>query len=856
MTTSLRPPTPHSRRRLEHIEMSALGDGIDYLEVDPTDHTKLTVGLINTMPGSGPWSLDTNPALTTITGGEKIRGIRAKSVTIVNPRTLLVTTNKPGDFSPYVLEFMVPDLDPVLRRITFSFMAACPSDWDCENSAPQTFELDGPPIDTLAKDYNSFRQMLFDLMALRHPSQVEHHAADLGVTLMEALAAYGDELSYEQDAAFQEAYLETAQRRISVRRHTKFVDYALSEGRNAFAPIYVAVNRNITIALGTQLFTRLPSALPRSDAAPGAAFDVALLTPTAYGRKPLAEATIFESAHTLNASPLSNVMHIHFWGEDTFSLSSGSTSAWLWSEDPANPTIAATPLLSVGDRIVIEQIRDSRTGDFANVAASERWLLTITGTAQGSDPIYTNAYGRDAEGSVVMNERTNPLDAPLPLLGITWLSEEAPARDICVRSVSEDGTEIADVSIVRGNIVLADHGRTIADVDVTPFNWRPDTAIGTEPGVAELVPPLRLQLPDAPLTQQIGRLGAERHDLMGAATAAEAALALSVQQPFGPPEAWLPVPDLFESGPDDSDVVVEVDNNGRGLLRFGDGVLGRSPNSAVGFRATYRIGNGTSGNVGADSLVHVALPASDLSAIIEVRNPLTADLGTDPESLEHAKQLAPDAFKAWQDRAVIADDVVQALLRLSSVRAAVAALRWTGSWFTWIVSVLPVNMVDLVDTGSLHQALSSDFASVVSAQLERVRLAGFDYDLRPPEFVPVDLRLHICAKPGHTRSDVARAVRDSLLAASLPNGKSGLYANFTLTFGRSLLLSEVYATVASVVGVESVKATWLARYDEPSNGELAAGRLDVAPWQLLRLDDDLSIPSRGRLGLSVDGGMP
>ena len=50
-------------------------------------------------------------------------------------------------------------------------------------------------------------------------------AADYGIALVELLAYVGDQLSYQQDAIATEAYLGTARRRISLRRHALLVDY-------------------------------------------------------------------------------------------------------------------------------------------------------------------------------------------------------------------------------------------------------------------------------------------------------------------------------------------------------------------------------------------------------------------------------------------------------------------------------------------------------------------------------------------------------------------------------------------------------------------------------------------------------
>ena len=89
---------------------------------------------------------------------------------------------------------------------------------------------------------------------------------------------------------------------------------------------------------------------------------------------------------------------------------------------------------------------------------------------------------------------------------------------------------------------------------------------------------------------------------------------------------------LLNSQANDPDFVVDTNDDGAGILRFGDGQLGRGlpPNATV--LATYRVGNGAAGNVGRDCLTRPvgALPAG----AIAVRNPLPAWGGTDPEAIE------------------------------------------------------------------------------------------------------------------------------------------------------------------------------------------------------------------------------
>src|SRR5262249_21124640 len=92
-----------------------------------------------------------------------------------------------------------------------------------------------------AKDYASFRTLMLDRMSVTAPSWTERSEADPGLALVEVLAYVADHLSYQQDAVANEAYLGTARRRVSMRRHAKLVDYVMHDGCNARAWVVVTV---------------------------------------------------------------------------------------------------------------------------------------------------------------------------------------------------------------------------------------------------------------------------------------------------------------------------------------------------------------------------------------------------------------------------------------------------------------------------------------------------------------------------------------------------------------------------------------------------------------------------------------
>ena len=104
-----------------------------------------------------------------------------------------------------------------------------------------------PVINYLARDYQSFRQLMLDRLASTLPAWSERHAADLGVAIVEVLAYAADRLSYQQDATATEAYIGTARRRISLRRHGRLIDYALHEGCNARTWVHVTVERRSVV---------------------------------------------------------------------------------------------------------------------------------------------------------------------------------------------------------------------------------------------------------------------------------------------------------------------------------------------------------------------------------------------------------------------------------------------------------------------------------------------------------------------------------------------------------------------------------------------------------------------------------
>src|SRR5262249_8810013 len=340
--------------RRHDVSAHATLNGIDFLEVlddpampDEKRQRKLFVNFVKPLAPNG-----LKLGQVRIDGGVRIRNVLVSAITIGSGdanHVLTVEVDRAGDFSTYTLRLVrssddsdPPDgFDVVLAAVEFSFKASCPSPFDCRPGdvcAPEP--VPAPVIDYLAKDYSSFRRLMLDRLAASMPSWIERSPADLGVALVEALAYVGDHLSYQQDAIATEAYLGTARRRISARRHARLVDYFMHDGCNARAWIHVHVTGDVVTPTHTLFLTRVDGQPAR---VPPATLDRALL------ERPL----VFEAMHDAALFAAHNDMPFWTWGDRECCLPRGATSATLGGDYPH---------LAAGDVLIFEEIRGPRTG--------------------------------------------------------------------------------------------------------------------------------------------------------------------------------------------------------------------------------------------------------------------------------------------------------------------------------------------------------------------------------------------------------------------------------------------------------------------------------------------------------------
>jgi hypothetical protein len=870
----------HARRQL--ILDQAIVNGIDYVEYEevggkPTLHVRFLYDL-----AAAAFGLVADPSAIRVHGGSRIVDIsvvRATRVTPVTTRLLDVEVDHQGDFSPYLLSigwsqsdtgawrFVLPGVDRLFSVAPVNFRPGCPVDYDCldDNECAED-ELAEPALDYLARDYASFRQLLLDLVAQRNPRWVERSPADVGMALLELFAYEGDHLSYLQDAVANEMYLDTARRRSSAKRHSQLVDYAMHDGRNAWTHVHFGVKTAGTVPAHVPVVTRItePLAFDRDPAQtpppqpanpPGvelhrlSGLDAGIWFDDVAVDPALRRVRVFETVDAVDVRPANNELRIHAWGNERCCLPVGATMAHVYTADIVAGK-AKRPPLKAGDLLLLEEILGPTTGAASDADPTHRQVVRImsvvpdpststSGSAsdQLRDPLFQAAL--DPQGEPLRATVALPVSQQLPLVEVTWSVDDALTFPLTLTDVLADATTLRRVSVARGNIVVADHGRTIIET------VQVDDDLGDAP---------RLPLRQGPVTQvaPAGKRDAAPVETMPA-------IELSVVATLGTTRRWRAVRNLLESRPLDDVFVADIESDGRAELRFGDGDYGRRLLDVKAYTATYRIGNGIDGNIGAEGLFHVvrpeplppSWPSFDEQTGI-VRNPLPATGGVEPESIEEVRHAAPAAFRSGQRRAVTEADYRTAALAVAGVQDAVARFRWTGSWFTAFVGIDPASDSDLILDQRGRPHLSSSLLGQVLVMLESRRLAGYDVEVRVAQYVPIDLALTVCALPGYFRGDVGRAVRQALTRSTLR--RLAFFDNRNFTFGAGVYLSKIYAAVEAVPGVDSVEVTTFQRHGRLPAGEIQNGFLGVGPWEIAQVADDPSQPEHGTLTISVGGG--
>jgi hypothetical protein len=743
--------------------------------------------------------------------------VKVKSAQAIDTLRLGLRIEPVGDYSTYVLDldWDAARIDPFFSTLGFKFRPGCFTN-DCAPAAKGRATEPSPAIDYLAKDYDTFRHALMVAMADRVPGWQSTSEADHDQTLIDLFAAAADELSDYQDRVMNEAYLATARKRVTLARHARLVDYHVHEGNQASTWLAVEV------VAGQAPFKLTDQELVAWTGAPN----------------PLPESIFFTSRQMRLADdqrqhlePLLNRLRLHTWSGAQPALRAGSTGADVTPDVPGAGQPEADSLR-----------------DLVNNGAMRHLLI-----AERLNPLTGQIPGHNRRKRQILRLRTGPdaaatLHDPVTntfLVRLRWREEDQLQFDYSFTTFCS-GVAVPDVSLFFGNLVQVHEGRPMRVVFHEPGAALPSDTDSEKHRYFERLDRnggrdwMLAALPEGPLAYLPTSPNGE--------VPAHSTLHVEVTLPGGGTDAWDEVEALVHS--DDSveqgdHFMVETDERRRSVLRFGNGTNGQLlPNGAI-VQADYQIGGGHTGNIGADQLVFSRpLTGTVAGAIVNVWNPLDVTDGRDPEPMERVRRRAPESYRTRQLRAVTLADYVRRAEEVSGVSRAIARYAWTGSWRTVRV------VIDPAGTTVLDDSLRRD----VAAHLESVRLIGEDLELRPPHYVPLDLRIGVCADESYWCADLRFELEQEFSDGYTSDGRRGFFHPDEWTFGQTMHRSMVEGRVMRVSGVKHLMGILMKRFNDATAAVHGIELLPMGFDEVVLCANDPDHLERGRVIFDIQGG--
>lgn len=243
----------------------------------------------------------------------------------------------------------------------------------------------------------------------------------------------------------------------------------------------------------------------------------------------------------------------------------------------------------------------------------------------------------------------------------------------------------------------------------------------------------------------------------------------------------------------DKGYVVRINDLGKTTVIFGDGVSGRRPPVGLeNIKAHYRVGIGTIGNLDANKLT--ILPKRPLG-IKSVTNPLKADGGSDPESLDDARRNAPRTVLTM-DRIVSVSDFQNFAQGFAGIGKATSYIISMGGSDTVLIAIAS-------STGDKVNDFSEVNTNLVTA-IESHKDPSTRFIVR--SFKPRQFRVKakILVSEDIEIKDIMKIVKARLQDA---------FSFKMRDFGQEVTLSEVVSIIQKVEGVEAVKIDALQKVD-------------------------------------------
>jgi len=276
-------------------------------------------------------------------------------------------------------------------------------------------------------------------------------------------------------------------------------------------------------------------------------------------------------------------------------------------------------------------------------------------------------------------------------------------------------------------------------------------------------------------------------------------------------ERWTKVDNFINSIETDRHFTASTDEFNTVTVRFGDGIRGAIPTTYEnGIVASYRVGGGTFGNVGAGKIVSLV---SHIRGLESTFNPATAyESGVDQETLEELKRNIPASVNSL-GRAVTLNDYDNLILATNKVFSS-KTLK-TGTLAT-TVYILPEDPEQSQGAVVVSQSLINELTQYLSNKV----MVGTTFTISAATIKTVNLSIRFRASSSVYTSQVSASI-SSMVHSLLDLGCRGI--------GEELYLSDIISALSNTeTGVEHLRSVFI---DSPTT-DIVIGSTSTASTML------------------------
>ncbi|MCZ6674948.1 MAG: baseplate J/gp47 family protein [Verrucomicrobia bacterium] len=279
-------------------------------------------------------------------------------------------------------------------------------------------------------------------------------------------------------------------------------------------------------------------------------------------------------------------------------------------------------------------------------------------------------------------------------------------------------------------------------------------------------------------------------------------------------EVWRLQESLAFSRESQRDFVIELDEDDRATVTFGDGSFGAIPPSGAVIKATYRVGGGEHGNVAANS-IQTIVDAPQLALLsAQITNPEPATGGADRESIGHAVLHSPKVFRSLR-RAVTAEDYEALALNFKGVgKVRAEAINW--------------NTVNLFVAPEGGGRVSDVLEANLLAYFEDKRPVSTIIEIEDVDYVKIFVTAEVGVQSFYSQEEIKKRVEEAA-------GK--LLAFDNVDFGQTLYLSKFFEAIEAIEGVEFVNIMEFRREEQQTGYFEPSGKIELEINEVPRIPD-------------------